>query len=190
VAPAARWSRGAGGALEPWRRRDDIGGRPAAAWDGGGMPKRSAGLLLYRVDTDGPQVLLVHPGGPIWAKKDEGAWSIPKGEFEPGEDARAVAAREFTEELGSAPPPDGWLELGEITQAGGKQVTAFAAAGDLDPSAISSNTFVLEWPPRSGRRQQFPEVDRAAWFGLAEARGKLIAAQTTLLDRLVEQRVG
>ena len=151
------------------------------------MPKRSAGLLLYRDDADGPQVLLVHPGGPIWAKKDDGAWSIPKGEFEPGEDARAVAAREFAEELGSAPPPDGWLELGEITQAGGKQVTAFAAAGDLDPSAISSNTFVLEWPPRSGRRQQFPEVDRAAWFGLTEARAKLIAAQATLLDRLVER---
>src|SRR3984957_3926120 len=162
-----------------------MGGQLAAAGECGAMPKRSAGLLLYRDDADGPQVLLVHPGGPIWAKKDDGAWSIPKGEFEPGEDARAVAAREFAEELGSAPPPDGWLELGEITQAGGKQVTAVAAAGDLDPSAISSNTFVLEWPPRSGRRQQFPEVDRAAWFGLTEARAKLIAAQAALLDRPV-----
>lgn len=150
------------------------------------MGKRSAGLLLYRVDVDGPRVLLVHPGGPIWAKRDDGAWSIPKGELEPGEDARLVARREFEEELGSEPPHTGWLELGEITQAGGKQVTAFAAAGDLDARAASSNTFVLEWPPRSGRRQQFPEVDRAEWFGLAEARTKLIAAQAPLLDRLLD----
>jgi predicted NUDIX family NTP pyrophosphohydrolase len=148
--------------------------------------KRSAGLLLYRLDADGPSVLLVHPGGPIWAKRDDGAWSIPKGEFEEGEDSRLVARREFQEELGSEPPQTGWLELGEITQAGGKQVTAFAAAGDLDASAVTSNTFVLEWPPRSGRRQQFPEVDRAEWFGLAEARAKLIAAQAALLDRLLE----
>jgi predicted NUDIX family NTP pyrophosphohydrolase len=151
---------------------------------------RSAGLLVYRLDADGPRVLLVHPGGPIWAKRDDGAWSIPKGEFEPGEDARAVARREFTEELGSAAPREGWLELGDVTQAGGKQVTAFAAAGDFDPAALSSNAFVLEWPPRSGRRQQFPEVDRAEWFGLAEARQKLNAAQATLLDRLADALAG
>jgi predicted NUDIX family NTP pyrophosphohydrolase len=147
--------------------------------------KRSAGLLLYRVEADGPRVLLVHPGGPLWAKRDDGAWSIPKGEFEPGEDARLVASREFAEELGSAPPAAGWLELGEITQSGGKRVTAFAVAGDLDAAAATSNTFVLEWPPRSGRRQQFPEVDRAEWFSLAEARPKLVAAQAAFLDRLV-----
>jgi predicted NUDIX family NTP pyrophosphohydrolase len=151
---------------------------------------RSAGLLLYRLDADGPRVLLVHPGGPIWAKRDDGAWSIPKGEFAPGEDARAVARREFTEELGGAAPREGWLELGDVTQAGGKQVTAFAAAGDFDPAALSSNAFVLEWPPRSGRRQQFPEVDRAEWFGLAEARQKLNAAQATLLDRLADALAG
>jgi predicted NUDIX family NTP pyrophosphohydrolase len=148
--------------------------------------KHSAGLLLYRVDADGPRVLLVHPGGPLWAKRDDGAWSIPKGEFGPGEDARLAAGREFEEELGSAPPAAGWLELGEVTQAGGKRVTAFAAAGDLDTGATTSNTFVLEWPPRSGRRQQFPEVDRAEWFSLAEARRKLVAAQAALLDRLAE----
>jgi predicted NUDIX family NTP pyrophosphohydrolase len=152
----------------------------------GPVGKRSAGLLLYRVDADGPSVLLVHPGGPLWARRDEGAWSIPKGEFEEGEDARLVARREFEEELGSAPPAGGWLELGEVTQAGGKRVTAFAAAGNLDAAAASSNTFVLEWPPRSGRRQEFPEVDRAGWFGLAEARTKLVAAQAALLDRLVD----
>lgn len=154
------------------------------------MGKRSAGLLLYRVGAEGPRVLLVHPGGPIWAKRDDGAWSIPKGEYEEGEDARLVARREFEEELGSEPPQAGWLELGEITQAGGKRVTAFAAAGDLDASLVSSNTFVLEWPPRSGRRQQFPEVDRAEWFGLAEARLKLITAQAALLDRLLEALPG
>jgi predicted NUDIX family NTP pyrophosphohydrolase len=146
--------------------------------------KRSAGLLLYRVDADEPRVLLVHPGGPIWAKRDEGAWSIPKGEVDGDEDDRAVARREFAEELGTAPPEDGWLELGEVTQSGGKQVVAFAAPGDLDPATVASNTFELEWPPRSGRRQQFPEVDRAAWFSLAEASGKLIAAQVALVERL------
>jgi predicted NUDIX family NTP pyrophosphohydrolase len=148
------------------------------------MGKRSAGLLLYRVDADEPRVLLVHPGGPIWAKRDDGAWSIPKGEVDGDEDDRAVARREFAEELGTAPPEVGWLELGEVTQAGGKQVVAFAAPGDLDPATVSSNTFTLEWPPRSGRRQQFPEVDRAAWFSVAEASRKLIGAQVALLERL------
>jgi len=151
---------------------------------------RSAGLLLYRVGADGPSVLLVHPGGPIWATRDDGAWSIPKGEFQEGEDARLVARREFAEELGREPPSTGWLELGEITQAGGKRVTAFAAAGDLDASSATSNTFELEWPPRSGRRQVFPEVDRAEWFGLTEARTKLNAAQAALLDRLLDALEG
>jgi len=154
------------------------------------MPRRSAGLFLYAVDPGGPRVLLVHPGGPLWAKKDDGAWSIPKGELEEGEDERTVARREFAEELGSAPPEDGWIKLGEITQAGGKRVTAFAVAGDLDAGAISSNLFVLEWPPRSGRRSQFPEVDRAAWFSLPAARPKLVAAQATLLDRLADALAG
>jgi len=154
------------------------------------MPRRSAGLFLYAVDPGGPRVLLVHPGGPLWAKKDDGAWSIPKGELEEGEDERTVARREFTEELGSAPPEDGWIELGEITQGGGKRVTAFAVAGDLDAGAISSNLFVLEWPPRSGRRSQFPEVDRAAWFSLRSARPKLVAAQAALLDRLADALAG
>jgi len=148
------------------------------------VPKRSAGLLLYRMNEGGPCVLLVHPGGPLWAKKDDGAWSIPKGEVERDEDERAVARREFTEELGSEPPTLDWLELGEITQAGGKRVRAFAVEGDLDASSASSNTFEMEWPPRSGRRQAFPEVDRVAWFTLDDARPKLVAAQTTLLDRL------
>jgi predicted NUDIX family NTP pyrophosphohydrolase len=147
---------------------------------------RSAGLLLYRPADDGTQVLLVHPGGPLWAERDDGAWSIPKGEFEPGEDARVVARREFTEELGTAPPEGGWIELGQITQAGGKEISAYAVAGDLDVASLSSNTFDLEWPPRSGRRRRFPEVDRAEWFGLAEARRKLNAAQGALLDRLAD----
>jgi predicted NUDIX family NTP pyrophosphohydrolase len=130
-------------------------------------------------------VLLVHPGGPFWAKKDAGAWSIPKGEYDDGEDPRACAAREFEEELGTPLPPEAELvELGTVKLRSGKEIVAFAAVGDLDPETISSNTFTLEWPPRSGRRQEFPEVDRAGWFGLDEAREKLNPAQTELLERL------
>lgn len=149
------------------------------------MARRSAGLLLHRVRDGAREVLLVHPGGPFWAKKDAGAWSIPKGEYEDGDDPRACALREFEEELGTAPPPAAALtELGTVRQSGGKQVTAYAAAGDLDASAIRSNTFTIEWPPRSGRSQEFPEVDRAAWFGLAEARERINPAQAAFLDRL------
>src|SRR6202008_2672071 len=135
------------------------------------MPAKSAGVLAYRTEAGRLEVLLVHPGGPFWANKDEGAWSIPKGEFDPGEDAETVARREFGEELGvalSAP----LQPLGEIRQRGGKIVEAFAAEFDLNVDAIVSNTFEIEWPPRSGKRQRFPEVDRAAWFDLATAREK------------------
>jgi predicted NUDIX family NTP pyrophosphohydrolase len=129
-------------------------------------------------------VLLVHPGGPFWAKKDAGAWSIPKGEYvEDEEDPLACARREFEEELGT-PPPDDLVPLGEVRQRSGKRVTAWAAAGDLDPAGIASNTFTMEWPPRSGRMQEFPEVDRAAWFALDEARERINPAQAAFLDRL------
>jgi predicted NUDIX family NTP pyrophosphohydrolase len=147
---------------------------------------QSAGILLHRPGRSGPEVLLVHPGGPYWARKDDGAWSIPKGELDAGEDPRACALREFAEELG-APPPDGTLvELGSVRQKSGKVVIAFAVAGDLDPATVDSNTFELEWPPRSGRMQQFPEIDRAEWFGLDAARAKLNPAQVAFVDRLEE----
>jgi predicted NUDIX family NTP pyrophosphohydrolase len=135
-------------------------------------------------------VLLVHPGGPFWARKDLGAWSIPKGEFDAGEDPRACALREFAEETG-AQPPDGALdELGSVRLKSGKLVLAFAVEGDLDPATVSSNTFELEWPPRSGRVQSFPEIDRAAWFDLPTAREKLNPAQVAFLDRLQERMGG
>ena len=143
----------------------------------------SAGLLIHRTRGRAIEVFLVHPGGPFWAKKDAGAWSIPKGEYASGEDAEAVARREFAEELGvalSAP----LRPLGEIRQRGGKIVAAFAAELDLNVETITSNTFEIEWPPRSGKRKSFPEVDRAAWFDLATARDKINAAQRELLDRL------
>ena len=127
----------------------------------------------------------MHPGGPFWAKKDAGAWSIPKGEYDEGEDPRACAAREFEEELGAPLPPEAELsELGTVKLRSGKEIVAFAVAGDLDADAITSNTFTLEWPPRSGAMREFPEVDRAGWFGLDEAREKLNPAQAALLDRL------
>jgi len=152
------------------------------------MARRSAGILLYRLAGQEPEVLLVHPGGPFWARKDAGVWSIPKGEYEEGEDPRAAAVREFEEELGSAPPADdAMLELGTITQRSGKVVTAFAVAGDLDTAEMHSNTFAMEWPPRSGQTQEFPEVDRAGWFAPAQAREKLVPAQTELVDRLLER---
>jgi predicted NUDIX family NTP pyrophosphohydrolase len=150
------------------------------------MAQRSAGILLFRRGEPGVEVLLVHPGGPFFARRDDGAWSIPKGLHEDGEEPLAAARREFAEELGS-PCPDGpALELGEVRQKNGKRVTAWAIEGDLDAGAITSNTFELEWPPRSGRRQEFPEVDRAGWFALDAARTKLLAAQAPLLDRLAD----
>jgi predicted NUDIX family NTP pyrophosphohydrolase len=151
------------------------------------VPVRSAGILLYRRGSEGPEVLLVHPGGPFWTRRDEGAWSIPKGEYADGEDAMAAARREFEEETGTAPPPGALVELGEIRQRSGKRVTAWAAEGDLDPAAVVSNTFSLEWPPRSGRMQEFPEVDRAGWFGADEARRRLVPAQAAFIDRLLER---
>ena len=149
------------------------------------MARRSAGLLLYRRRDGAVELLLVHPGGPLWARRDAGAWSIPKGEVGEGEDPRAVALREFEEETGPPPPPGELVALGEVRQRGGKLVTAWAAAGDLDPAAITSNTFTLEWPPRSGNRREYPEVDRAGWFDPATAREKLLAAQAELVDRLL-----
>lgn len=154
------------------------------------MPQRSAGILLHRRRPDGLEVLLVHPGGPFFARRDAGAWSIPKGLYEAGEEPLACARREFAEELGS-PCPDGpALDLGEIRQRNGKRVVAFAVEGDLDAEAITSNTFTIEWPPRSGREQEFPEVDRAAWLRVDAAREKLLAEQVPLLDRLAEQLYG
>jgi predicted NUDIX family NTP pyrophosphohydrolase len=151
------------------------------------MAKRSAGILLHRADA--AEVLLVHPGGPFWARRDLGAWSIPKGEVEAGEDPRACALRELEEETGMALALGELLDLGEIRQKGGKVVQAWAAEGDLDPAGVVSNTFELEWPPRSGRIQVFPEVDRAAWFGLAEARERILPAQAAFLDRLAAGRM-
>ncbi len=149
------------------------------------MPKRSAGLVLYRKTPRGVEVLLVHPGGPFWAKKDEGAWSIPKGEYEADEDALSAARREFEEETGHSPAGP-FQPLGEVKQPGGKLVTAWAVEGDCDVAAIKSNLFEMEWPPRSGRRQSFPEVDRAAWFSLADARQKILKGQIPFLERLQE----
>jgi predicted NUDIX family NTP pyrophosphohydrolase len=152
--------------------------------------RRSAGLLLYRRAAPGLQVLLVHPGGPLWARRDLGAWSIPKGEYADDEDPLAAARREFEEELGSPPPGPvsaaGLLDLGEIRQKSGKLVHAWALPGDLDLAGISSNTFAMEWPPRSGQLKEFPEVDRAQWFDPDEARAKLNPAQVALLERLQE----
>ena len=151
------------------------------------MAKRSAGILLYRVKRGAPEVLLVHPGGPFWARRDAGAWSIPKGEYEHGDDPRASALREFEEETGAALPPGELIDLGSVKQKGGKVVSAWAAEGDLDADAVRSNTFTMEWPPRSGRTVEFPEIDRAGWFGVDAAREKLVAAQAEFLDRLLER---
>jgi len=150
------------------------------------MPKLSAGLLLYRGAPDALEVLLGHPGGPFWARKDEGAWSIPKGEYTDGEDAWAAAQREFIEEIGTPPPSGPRIDLAPLRQPGGKIVTAFAVRGDLDVSGAVSNTFTIEWPPRSGRMAEFPELDRVAWFDLATARVKLLTGQRPLLDQLVD----
>jgi predicted NUDIX family NTP pyrophosphohydrolase len=149
------------------------------------MARLSAGILLYRVRDEAVELLLLHMGGPLWAKKDARAWTIPKGEYADGDDPLACARREFEEETGRPAPTTGLLELGSIRQRGGKVVTAWAAEGDLDPEAITSNTFTLEWPPRSGVRREFPEVDRAGWFDPDTAREKLVAAQAELVDRLL-----
>ncbi len=142
--------------------------------------KRSAGVLLRR---DDGRVLLVHPGGPFWARRDAGAWSIPKGEHDDGEDPEACARREFLEELGASAPDD-LVDLGTVRQKNRKEVRAFYGEGDLDAAGVVSNTFEMEWPPRSGRTQSFPEIDRAEWFTLDEAREKLNPAQAEFLDRL------
>jgi predicted NUDIX family NTP pyrophosphohydrolase len=150
------------------------------------MPKRSAGILTYREAGSGLELLLVHPGGPFWAKKDLGAWSIPKGEYEADEDPLQAAIREFSEELGSPPPGSGYRELGEIVQPSRKRLVAFAIEGDFDPATLKSNLFEMEWPPKSGRQQSFPEVDRAQWFGVEEAREKILPGQAPFIDRLID----
>jgi predicted NUDIX family NTP pyrophosphohydrolase len=147
------------------------------------MPSRSAGILAFRRKHGGIEVLLVHPGGPFWRNRDLGAWSIPKGEYGAGDDPEQVARREFREELGVEMTED-LLALGEVRQRGGKTVKAFAVEIDVDVHNIRSNTFEIEWPPRSGRRRAFPEIDRAEWFDLAAARARINPAQRTLLDRL------
>jgi predicted NUDIX family NTP pyrophosphohydrolase len=152
--------------------------------------RRSAGLLLFRPTASGPELLLAHMGGPLWARKDDRAWTLPKGEYDDTEDAYAAARREFAEELGSEPPTGDPLPLGEVRQSGGKVVTAWALAGDLDVAGVHSNDFELEWPPRSGRLQRFPEIDRAEWFPPEIARAKLVAAQAEFVDRLTRALAG
>ncbi len=151
------------------------------------MAKRSAGILLFRGRGPALRLLLVHPGGPFWAKKDLGAWSIPKGESEEGEDALAVARREFEEELGSQAPAGEVIDLGELVQPSRKVITAFAIEGDFDASRLASNLFEMEWPPKSGRVRSFPEVDRAQWFTVEEAREKILPGQRPFIDRLLER---
>lgn len=145
--------------------------------------RASAGLLMYRKIEGGLQVLLVHPGGPFFKNKDDGAWSIPKGEADPGEDLLECARREFVEEIGTAPSGT-FVQLTPVKQKGGKVVHAWAVEGDCDPSAVVSNTFTMEWPPRSGRQMEFPEIDRAEFFDLATAKQKINVGQVPLLDEL------
>jgi predicted NUDIX family NTP pyrophosphohydrolase len=151
------------------------------------VAKTSVGILLHRGEGDSLEVLLVHPGGPFWAKKDEGAWSIPKGELEDGEESRACALRELEEEIGSSLglTPERLTELGEVRQKSGKIVHGWGAEGDFDPASLRSNTFAMEWPPRSGEEREFPEVDRAEWFTPEQARLKINPAQAAFLDRLL-----
>ncbi len=151
------------------------------------MGAHSAGLLLYRRSGNGAvEVLLAHPGGPFWARKDDGAWSVPKGEYEAGDDPLAAAYREFCEETGLEPPPGDAVRLGDLTQPSGKRVRVWALEGDLDVSHAASNTFELEWPPRSGNIRHFPEVDRVEWVGVNDARVKLLKGQVPFLDRLLQ----
>ena len=163
-------------------------GRASVAWSVV-KSRQSAGVLLYRRTGAGVEVLLVHPGGPFWAKKDAGAWSMPKGEFDAGEAPVDAARREFIEELGRDPGVD-LVPLAVVAQSRAKAVHAFAAQGDVDPATIKSNTFEIEWPPRSGRLQAFPEVDRAMWFTLDEARVKIVAGQRPILDALAAKLRG
>jgi predicted NUDIX family NTP pyrophosphohydrolase len=144
---------------------------------------RSAGLLMFRRRAGGVEVLLAHPGGPYWARRDESAWTLPKGEYDDPEPPLAAACREFAEETGYPCQPP-YLPLGEVRLASGKRVTAWAFEGDADPAALRCNDFEMEWPPRSGQRRRFPEIDRVAWFGLPEAGRKLLPAQAPLLDAL------
>ncbi|MEU3439554.1 NUDIX domain-containing protein [Streptomyces griseoincarnatus] len=147
---------------------------------------RSAGLLLFRRTGEGVEVLLGHMGGPFFARRDAGAWTVPKGEYDPEEPAWAAARREFQEELGLPPPEGEAVPLGEVRQSGGKVVTAWAVEGDLDPSSVVPGTFTMEWPPRSGRTREFPELDRVAWFPLERARELIVSARAAFLDRLTE----
>jgi predicted NUDIX family NTP pyrophosphohydrolase len=151
------------------------------------MAKLSSGLLLFRSRLAGPEVLLVHMGGPFWRHRDAGGWSFPKGEHEPGEDSLAAARREFAEELGIEPPQGAALDLGELKQRSGKVIHIWALEADIDASEIHSNTFELEWPRGSGKRRRFPEVDRAGWFALGDAREKLVSGQVAFLDALLER---
>jgi predicted NUDIX family NTP pyrophosphohydrolase len=147
------------------------------------MAQRSAGILMYRRKGGAVEVLLVHPGGPFWAKKDDGAWTVPKGGYEAGEDALAAAKREFEEETGAIPSGE-FVPLGEFRQSAGKIVSVWGLEGDFDPATLQSNSFALEWPPRSGTSREFPEVDRAAWFSPAQARRKILKGQVAVLDAL------
>lgn len=150
------------------------------------MPKLSAGIVLYRRGDAGVEVFLVHPGGPFWAKKDTASWSIPKGEYAEGDDAFGAAMREFKEETGFQAPSTTRQELGAV-KYGNKILTAWAVEGSIDSRRVSSNTFTMEWPPRSGKKQEFPEVDRAGWFAPGIAKQKLVKGQVELVDRLCEQ---
>jgi predicted NUDIX family NTP pyrophosphohydrolase len=149
--------------------------------------KKSAGLLLFRKGAAGVEVMLVHPGGPFWAKKDEGSWSIPKGEFSEGEDPLEAAKREFEEEFGSPVTSSEFEPLEPVKQPSGKLVFAWTVSCDCDPSGLKSNMFSMEWPPKSGRQQEFPEVDQAAWFGIGAARLKILKGQAPFLDQLLKK---
>jgi len=153
------------------------------------MSKKSAGLLLYRETPEGVEVLLVHPGGPFWANKDDGSWSIPKGEFVDDEEPLSAAKREFEEEMG-IPPAGDFLPLEPLRQPSGKLVFAWALCSDFDPARLKSNLFSMEWPPKSGQQQQFPEVDRAAWFGVESAKRKILKGQAPFLDQFLKRMQG